>query len=377
MIQLKLSKQGMREGVALNLPATPAEASEACAWFDRLGIPQNEVKIVGASSPVRTLDKYIVSHGDIHREGDLDKLNTLAEQLDRMDKRQQDIMGGAIDAESISSLDDVLEVSSHLDRYVILPNIVTNEELGRFLVDTGYKDFPEETHPYLNYAAIGMEYYTNNGGAYGPGGYVRRKEAPELEVQVQKPLITLHLFPVSPSQSNTSVYRLALPALNEELEQAAKEVGVAKINYAPIVGVEFGDETLKALLPTECLSVSDANHLAMTIEELRQREEMYQKYLAVLTVEQPETITDALWLSTELDDYEIVPEDDYEYGQAVLRRHGATEEVLGKLIGYMNMEGLGADARADDGVRKTEFGSIRRCSEPFPDITHEMNLGGM
>ena len=377
MIQLKLSKQGMREGVALNLPATPAEVSEACAWFDRLGIPQNEVKIVGASSPVRTLDKYIVSHGDIHREGDLDKLNTLAEQLDRMDKRQQDIMGGAIDAESISSLDDVLEVSSHLDRYVILPNIVTNEELGRFLVDTGYKDFPEETHPYLNYAVIGMEYYTNNGGAYGPGGYVRRKEAPEQEVQVQKPLITLHLFPVSPSQSNTSVYRLALPALNEELEQAAKEVGVAKINYAPIVGVEFGDETLKALLPTECLSVSDANHLAMTIEDLRQREEMYQKYLAVLTVEQPETITDALWLSTELDDYEIVPEDDYEYGQAVLRRHGATEEVLGKLIGYMNMEGLGRDARADDGVRKTEFGSIRRCSEPFPDITHEMNLGGM
>lgn len=377
MIQLKLSKQGMREGVALNLPATPAEGSEAYAWFERLGIPQNEVKIVGASSPVRTLDKYIVSHGDLHRAGDLDKLNALAEQLEQMDKRQQNILGGAIDAESISSLDDVLEVSSHLDRYVILPNIVTNEELGRFLVDTGYKDFPEETHPYLNYAAIGMEYYTNNGGAYGPGGYVRRKAAPELEVQAQKPLITLHLYSASLAQSKAPPYRLALPALNEELKQAAKEVGVAKINDAPIVGVEFGDETLKDLLPTECVSVSDANHLAMTIEELRQREEMYQKYLAVLTVEQPKTLSDALWLSTELDDYEIVPEDDYEYGQAVLRRHGATDEVLGKLIGYMNMEGLGRDARADDGVRKTEFGSIRRCSVPFPDITHEMNLGGM
>lgn len=377
MIQLKLSKQGMREGVALNLPATPAEVSEACAWFERLGISQEQVKIVGASSPVRTLDKYIVSHGDLHRAGDLDKLNTLAEQLEQMDKRQQDILGGAIDAESISSLDDVLGVSSNLDRYVFLPNIVTNEELGKFLVDTGYKDFPEETHPYLNYAAIGMEYYTNNGGAYGPGGYVRHKAAPELEVQVQKPLITLRLYSVSLAQSKAPPYRLALPALNEELKQAAEMVGVAKIADAPIVSVEFGDETLKALLPTECVSVSDANHLAMTIEELRQREELYQKYLAVLTVEQPKTVTDALWLSTELDDYELVPEDDYEYGQAVLRRHGATDEVLQKMIGYMNMEGLGRDARADDGVRKTEFGSIRRCSEPFPDITHEMNLGGM
>lgn len=377
MIQLKLSKQGMREGVALNLPATPAEVSEACAWFERLGISQNEVKIVGASSPVRTLDKYIVSHGDLHRDGDLSKLNTLAEQLEQMDKREQNILGGAIDAESISSLDDVLEVSSHLDRYVIFPNIVTNEELGRFLVEIGHKGFPEETHPYLNYAAIGMEYYTNNGGAYGPGSYIRRKAAPELEVQVQKPLITIQLYSAKLSQARAEPYQLALPALNEELKRAAKDIGVDKIADAAIVSVEFGDETLKALLPTECVSISDANHLAMTIEELWQREELYQKYLAVLTVEQPKNVSDALWLSTELDDYEIVPEDDYEYGQAVLRRHGATDEVLGKLIGYMNMEGLGRDARADDGVRKTEFGSIRRCSEPFPDITHEMNLGGM
>ena len=377
MIQLKLSKQGMHEGVALNLPATPAEASEACAWFERLGISQNEIRIVGASSPVRTLDKYIVSHGDIHRDGDLEKLNTLAEQLDRMDKRQMDILGGAIDAESISSLEDVLEVSSHLDRYVILPNIVCTEELGRFLVDTGYKDFPEETHPYLNYSAIGAEYYSNNGGAFGPGGYVRRKAAPELEVQVQKPLITLHLYSASLAQSKAPPYRLALPALEEELEQVAQALGVDEISGASIVSMEVGDETLKGLLPVECDSVETANHLAMSIEELWQREELYQKYLAVLTVEQPGTMEDAIHYTVRLDDYELVPEDDYEYGQAVLRRHGATDEVLAKLIGYANMEGLGSDARLDDGVRKTEFGSLRRCSEPFPDITQEINFGGM
>lgn len=377
MIQLKLSKQGMREGVVLNLPATPAEVSEACAWFDRLGIPQNEVKIVGASSPVRTLDKYIVSHGDLHRTGDLDKLNILAEQLEQMDKRQKDILGGAVDSECISSLDDVLEISSHLDRYVILPNIVTNEELGRFLVDTGYKDFPEETHPYLNYAAIGMEYYTNNGGAYGPGGYVRRKAAPELEVQVQKPLITIHLYSAKLSQARAEPYRLALPALDEEMDQAAQMLGVDKISSASIVTMEVGDETLKELLPAECNSVEVANHLAMSIEELWQREEMYQKYLAVLTVEQPQTMEDALDYTVRLDDYELVPEDDYEYGQAVLRRHGATDEVLDRLLGYLNMEGLGRDARADDGVRKTEYGDLRRCSEPFPDITQQIEFGGM
>lgn len=377
MIQLKLSKQGMREGVALKLPATPAEASEACAWFERLGIAQDQVKIVDASSPVRTLNQYIVCHGDIHRNGDLEKLNTLAERVGQMDRRQQDILGGALDAESINTLDDVLEIFAHLDRYVILPNIMTNEELGRFLVDTGYKDFPEETHPYLNYAVIGMEYYTNNGGAYGPGGYVRRKEAPELEVQVQKPLITIHLYSAKLSQARAEPYRLALPALEEELEQAAEELGVDEITGASIVTVEIGDTTLKELIPTECSCVEDANHLAMSIEELWQHEDLYLKYLAVISVEQPQTMEDALHFTVRLDDYELMPEDDYEYGQAVLRRHGATDEVLDQLLGYINMEGLGRDARADDGVRKTEFGYLRRCSEPFPDITQEMNFGGM
>ena len=150
-----------------------------------------------------------------------------------------------------------------------------------------------------------------------------------------------------------------------------------EIAAASIVTTEVGDETLKGLLPVKCNSVEVANHLAMSIEELWQRERLYQKYLAVLTVEQPETMEDALHYTVRLDDYELVPEDDYEYGQTVLRRNGATDEVLGKLIGYMNMEGLGRDAQADDGVRKTEFGSIRRCSEPFPGITHEMKFGGM
>ena len=196
-------------------------------------------------------------------------------------------------------------------------------------------------------------------------------------MQVQKPLITLHLYSASLAQSKAPPYRLALPALEEELDHAAQVLDVDEISGTSIVTMEVGDETLKGLLPVECDSVEVANHLAMSIEELWRREELYQKYLAVLTVAQPTTATEALRLSTELDDYEIIPEDDYEYGKMVLRRHGATEEVLAKLIGYMNMEGLGSDARLDDGVRKTEFGSLRRCSEPFPDITQEMNFGGM
>ena len=50
MTQLRLSVKGAREGVALDLPATPAEVSEAVAWFGRLNIDSSEVRIIGVIS---------------------------------------------------------------------------------------------------------------------------------------------------------------------------------------------------------------------------------------------------------------------------------------------------------------------------------------
>ena len=64
-------------------------------------------------------------------------------KIDGMSLREQSIFAGVLDAESVNGLDDALRLSERLDDYVILPNIISDIELGRFLVDTGYKDFPE------------------------------------------------------------------------------------------------------------------------------------------------------------------------------------------------------------------------------------------
>lgn len=63
--------------------------------------------------------------------------------------------------------------------YVLFPGVLTDTDLGRYLVASGYKDFPEYVRPYLDYRGIGIEYYAEQGGAYSPGGYVRRKNADE------------------------------------------------------------------------------------------------------------------------------------------------------------------------------------------------------
>ena len=376
MIRLKLSNKSANEGVVLDLPATPAEVSEAFSWFERIGVEPSAVRIAGVNSPVPTLGQYIL-RADIHDPAEMKKLNELAEAIEQMDDREWDIFAGALDAESINGLDDVLKISKRLGNYIILPNVKTDTELGRILVDTGYKNFPENVQPYLDYRAIGAEYYAENGGAYGPGGYVRRKSSLEQAPEQRDALITLYLLTPRVTETMADPYRLTLPAMDEELEQAKEQIGVDHFTEATIVKVEFGKPYLAELIPQECICVEDANELALGIEEMQQRDGELLKYLAVLSVEQMETLTDALRVAVNLDDYERITEGTYEYGQSVLRRIGADDELIDTIDGYMDFEKFGEDSMVEDGVRQTEFGLIRRCSHPFPEETQTMQMGGM
>ena len=376
MIRLKLSNTSANEGVVLDLPATPAELTEAFSWFERIDVDPSSVRIAGVNSTVSNLGPYIL-RADIHNSAEMKKLNELAESVEQMTDREWNIFAGALDAESINGLDDVLNLSKHLSDYVILPNIGTDTELGRFLVDTGYKNFPEEVQPYLDYRAIGAEYYADNGGAYGPGGYVRRKSSLEQAHEHRDALITLHLFTRRVSETMAEPFQLPLPATDEELEQAKAHIGVDHFTEATIVKAEFGKPYLAELIPQDCICVEDANELALGIEEMTQRDGELLKFLAVLSVEQPETMTDALRFAVDLDDYERFTEGTYEYGQSVLRRHGADDELLEAMDGYMDFEKLGEDSMVEDGVRQTEFGMVRRCSRPFPVEAQAMQMGGM
>lgn len=376
MIRLKLSNKSANEGVNLNLPATPAEIGEAFSWFERIGVDLSTVRIAGVNSPVPTLGQYIL-RADIHDSKQMKMLNELADSIGQMDDREWNIFAGALDAESINGLDDVLKLSMRLGDYIILPNVRTDTELGRILVDTGYKNFPEAVQPYLDYRAIGAEYYAVNGGAYGPGGYVRRKSSLEQAPEHRDALITLHLLTQRVAETMAEPYRLILPATGEELDQAKAQIGVDHFTEATIVKAEFGKPYLAELIPQDCICVEDANELALGIEEMTQRDGELLKFLAVLSVEQPETMTDALRFAMELDDYERITEGTYEYGQTVLRRHGADNELLEAMDGYMDFEKLGEDAMVEDGVRQTEFGLIRRCSTPFPEEAQSMQMGGM
>jgi len=360
MINLHLTRADNYEGIYLRLPATPAEIGEAFGWLDEISEDVSSTKILDAVSPVSNLWQYI-KNTDVNNEQNIAALNELAQKIGEMDKQQKAVFSGALDAESIGGLDDVMEIADNLDRYILIHGISNDRELGGFLVDTGYKGFPEHVRPYLDYAGIGAEYYAERGGAYTSVGYVLRKEACQIKDNKDGAVFRLLL-----STDRGDSLLLSLPATDEELDHAKERLKIDDFAQCHI------DRTdcipyLTEMVPNDCISVEVANDLAGGIDHIHQRDGELLKYLSVLEVEQPETFTQAYELIMSLDDYERMPDDLDEYGRAVLRRTGMTDEMIDSVDGYMDFALLGEHAMQEDGTRRTEFGLVRRLSEPFPE----------
>ncbi len=152
------------------------------------------VQIVGTSSYADRLGNYI-RFINLSKEANIEKLNQLAEQVDSMDERSERIFSGALNAESINGLDDVVRVASSLGQYEFIRDVTSDKELGGWLVEHGLAgvDFPEQVRPYLDYAGIGAEYYAAHGGAYTAHGYVKRREMGQTQAAENKSRLTLEL----------------------------------------------------------------------------------------------------------------------------------------------------------------------------------------
>lgn len=154
-------------GTRLRFPTPISDVRESIAQMNAGG-----ARIIVAKSPVGNLVKYIQC-ADLSSEKDLRALNTIAERTDAMTETEANIFSGALDAESVNGLDDVLRISRSLEQYDLIPEVTSDRELGGWLVENNLLgvSFPEAVRPYLDYVAIGAEYYANHGGAYTLNGY--------------------------------------------------------------------------------------------------------------------------------------------------------------------------------------------------------------
>lgn len=185
MLKLHLTRANDYEGVYLQLPSTPAEIGEAWAMLDAISDDIASTRIIGAISNVWDIGQYIKT-ADVNDSEQFKKLDKIAKITDNLSREQCWLFEGALAAESVNSLDDVLSIGERLDQFVLIPDVTTERELGVYLVESGKMIFDESVRPYLDYSRIGIEYYANHGGAYTTGGYVLRRNAIEQTIDADQ-----------------------------------------------------------------------------------------------------------------------------------------------------------------------------------------------
>ena len=197
MVTLFLRQGENGKQVLLSFPATtPAEKADVAATVESLKSMSKTVTIQGAASEVMNLGLYL-SGVDLAAEGELERINQLAERLEHMSEVDCDKFAGMLDANSISGTKDILRLTERLDDYIILPGCGSAQSIGRYLVGCGAFPVPEKLIGYINYEAVGIEFCDAQGGAACSRGYVVRKEGlpqellDDLRAQMQRDEMTL------------------------------------------------------------------------------------------------------------------------------------------------------------------------------------------
>ena len=197
MVTLFLRQGETGKQVLLSFPTTtPAEKEDVDRTLETLKSMSKTVTIQGAASEVMNLGLYL-SGVDLAAEGEVERIDQLAERLEHMSEVDCDKFAGMLDANSISGTKDISQLTERLDDYVILPGCSSVRSVGRYLVMCGAFLVPEELTGYINYEAVGIEFCDAQGGAACSRGYVVRKEGlpqellDDLRAQMQRDEMTL------------------------------------------------------------------------------------------------------------------------------------------------------------------------------------------
>ena len=176
MVTLFLRQGETGKQVLLSFPlTTPTEKENVVATLETLKSMSKTVTIHGAASEVMNLGLYL-SGVDLATDGEVDRINQLAERLDHMSEVDCDKFVGMLDANKISGTKDILQLTEHLDDYVILPGCSSAQSIGKYLMDCGVAPMLKQLCKTVDYEAVGQIFLDTHSGAACSRGFVVRNE---------------------------------------------------------------------------------------------------------------------------------------------------------------------------------------------------------
>lgn len=309
------------------------------------------IRQLNANPSLPNMKNYL-QHVDVLDSDAHDNLRQIFEDVSTMTEEELDTLAAALDAESINGLDDILLIEQSLDAYTFWPDVTTDRDLGVYLVESNYVWASPDIAPYVDYSMLGASYYAAHGGAYGPKGYAQRTgvvdpvfKAVIRSAETEEPAIAflpLHAKQVGKITGQLSVWEVS--------ETYVEELRCAKPER----------QELEQMPYMEGPSLQEANSLAHKLNAMRKTDGEYLKFLAALEAEQISTFAGALAVANDLDSYTRFTGDLEDYGRDVLSRMGTPQQAIDSIEGYMDMEDFGRVMMAEDDVRKTQYGLIRK-----------------
>ena len=320
------------------------------------------------------------------------EFNSLTEQLSKLDARQEIAMEGLLNMavqkhmqehSGIITVSELMMLASNADRCEVITNVRTDEDLGKFYVENGFREdldaLPDSAYALLDYAKIGKQMRESEAGAFTPHGYVVRTEElqPLPDYEPQRDINYMIRLALMNHENEQKTAVLDLPATEQRMQEVQKELDAPEWFDAQFTGCDAIAPQLNSML-TDVEDLPRINELAKSLQELKASGQL-TKFKAVVGATQCESLDDVFdrleklsqyCFETKIRDKDALVRDELEF---VLG--GKDAELIYK---HLNREAYAEDVLKQYGAEITPYGMVNRADfgplhEPIPEQKQEQS----
>ena len=352
--------------VPLTLPASRRDLLAAQADLRADSLREVFVEIV-AVPDYRNLNSCL---RHVRAENDLtDKLNFFASRLQDMSPEDRWSLDAMCCLRGPENMRDLINLSYSAGYLVSEPDVSTEKELGEFLVENGFREFPDEVVPYLDFAKIGREHYAENTCGFIDNAYCEHtgdvaavydgvtlpeRSEPDFifQIELAEPENAADVYPT---------VMLALPTDDEDIAEALNTLSVPSLSDCVIVNGRSDIERFDGLIDDET-DPAWLNHLAGQIAVMSDDE--YIKFLAVAkhqqALESDDPVQSLADLALRLDGYRLDP--------AIIDAEQLARNELSldcpDLLPFVDLEAYGRHWLGERDASVGNFGYVREMITP-------------
>ena len=324
------------------------------------------------------------------------EFNALTEKLSKLGAWQETALAGLLQMQEqkhiqensgVITAQELLTLAYNTDRCQVLVDVHTDEELGRFYVENGFREdldvLPERVYELLDYAKIGKQMRAAENGVFTRSGYVIQMEKlqplPDYEPQHELPYMIRLTLMNHENEQKTAV--LDLPATEARMLQVQEDLNAPEWYDAQFTGCDAIVPKLNTIL-TDVEDLPRINELAKSLQELKASGQL-AKFKAVVGATQCESLDDVF------DRLEKLPQ--YCFETKIRDKNALVRDELEFVLGgkdadliykHLNREAYAEDVLKQYGAELTPYGMVNRAdfgplNEPIPEQeeTHEPQMG--